>query len=168
MTSAAAIAVVGPGEADAATSDRVRPRRDPRSCCTIAVMAPERREPDRASSTCRYSPTRPLPVTVRASDTKKARNLAVNAAHVLTTAGNALKLVIEGEATAVRGDAEVHHDAEAYTTKYGWHTEMQQGGLWAHSAPTTGPPPYRAHQIKPITAFGLPTDATAVPTRWHF
>jgi nitroimidazol reductase NimA-like FMN-containing flavoprotein (pyridoxamine 5'-phosphate oxidase superfamily) len=99
---------------------------------------------------------------------RKAKNLASSPHCVLTLAGPALDLVVEGEATKVRDDATLHRLAEAYATKYQWQVAVRDGAFFGDGAPTAGPPPYEVYELTPAAAFSFGTDATFGAARWRF
>ena len=71
---------------------------------------------------------------------RKGTNLARDARCVMTTATDALHLVVEGEAARVHDDATRRRVAEAYASKYGWQVTVCDGAFYADGAPTAGPP----------------------------
>jgi hypothetical protein len=87
---------------------------------------------------------------------------------VITTSGNAIDLVVEGETIRVKDDASLDAAAAAYASKYGWQVEVRDGAFHAEGAPTAGPPPYDIYEVTLAKAFAFPTEGTLVPTRWRF
>lgn len=99
---------------------------------------------------------------------QKARNLSLKPHSVITTSGNALDLVVEGDATKVKDDVRLNSVAAAYASKYGWQVEVRDGAFHAEGASTAGPPPYNIYELTLVKAFAFPTEGTLVPTRWRF
>jgi nitroimidazol reductase NimA-like FMN-containing flavoprotein (pyridoxamine 5'-phosphate oxidase superfamily) len=85
--------------------------------------------------------------------TRKAKNLARNPQCVITVATHDFDLVIEGEARKVDDEAKIQRIAEAYTAA-GWQPTVRDGALYTeYSAPSAGPPPWPAYEVKPTTIF---------------
>ena len=99
---------------------------------------------------------------------RKGKNLARDARCVIAAEGDALHLVVEGEAAKVSDDTTLRRVAEAYASKYGWQVAVRDGAFHADGAPTAGPPPYDVYAVTPTTAFGFGTDESFSPTRWRF
>lgn len=99
---------------------------------------------------------------------QKARNLSSKSNAVITTSGNAIDLVVEGEAIRAKDDASLDAAAAAYASKYGWQVEERDGAFHAEGAPTAGPQPYDIYEVTFAKAFAFPTEGTLVPTRWRF
>ena len=103
------------------------------------------------------------------SAARKARNISQNSHCVITAAGKTLDLVIEGEAVKVRDEDDLHHVAGLYSSKYGWHLEVNDGAYLAdYGAPSAGPPPYELYEVRPVTVFGLGIEEPFGATRWTF
>jgi nitroimidazol reductase NimA-like FMN-containing flavoprotein (pyridoxamine 5'-phosphate oxidase superfamily) len=101
-------------------------------------------------------------------ETQKARNLARDARLSVTTRGEDLDVVVEGDAHNVCDEGSLADVASAYLDKYGWAVEVRDGRLHGEGAPTAGPPPYDVYRLAPHRAFGFPADGEATPTRWRF
>jgi nitroimidazol reductase NimA-like FMN-containing flavoprotein (pyridoxamine 5'-phosphate oxidase superfamily) len=100
--------------------------------------------------------------------TQKARNLARDPRLSVTTHGEDLDVVVEGDARTVRDEGSLAGVAAAYLDKYGWAVELRDGRLHGEGAPTAGPPPYDVYRLTPRRAFGFPAAGEATPTRWRF
>jgi hypothetical protein len=87
-----------------------------------------------------------------------------------TDAGNTQHIIVEADARRVTDAATLHRASEAMMRVYEWPTTPAGDELDAeYGAPTSGGPPYRVYEIRPIRAFGLPTDGESfAPTRWRF
>jgi hypothetical protein len=103
------------------------------------------------------------------STARKSRNLDANSSCVLAKDAGDAHLVVEGEARRIRDTAGLRRAAETMMRIYGWPTRPLGDELDAdYGAPTSGGPPYRAYEIVPRRAFGLPLNDTFAPTRWRF
>jgi Pyridoxamine 5'-phosphate oxidase len=98
---------------------------------------------------------------------RKARNLAENAAVVLTTGNNALHggidLVVEGRAVRVRDRDRLQVLADAWEQKYGsdWHFDVGDQAFASNGGPAL------VFRVEPETAFGF-GKAPYSQTRWRF
>jgi nitroimidazol reductase NimA-like FMN-containing flavoprotein (pyridoxamine 5'-phosphate oxidase superfamily) len=100
--------------------------------------------------------------------TQKGRNLARDARLSVTTRGEDLDVVVEGDARTVRDERSLADVVAAYLDKYGWVVELRDGRLHGEGAPTAGPPPYDVYRLTPHRPFGFPAGGEATPTRWRF
>ena len=101
--------------------------------------------------------------------TRKGKILAGKSDCVITTASEAIHLVVEGKAAKVNDEGKLQRVADVYASKYGWHVTVSNGVFYAdYGAPTAGPPPYEVYEVTPTTVFGFGTDETFSPTRWRF
>src|SRR6266496_446530 len=67
---------------------------------------------------------------------------------VITTSGETLDLVVEGEAKKITDDDTLKRVAEVYVSKYDWHITPHDGAYDApYGAPAAGLPPYELYQI---------------------
>lgn len=108
---------------------------------------------------------------VAAKDTtRKSRNLVERPACTVATDAGDLHLVVEGRARRAQDESTLRRASAAFREVYDWPTEVVDGLLDApYGAPTSGGPPYAAHEITPVTAFAFPADGeTFAPTRWRF
>jgi hypothetical protein len=101
---------------------------------------------------------------------RKTRNLDENSSCVLTKDTGDMHLIVEGIARRVTGETALRAASDAMMRVYEWPTTPTGDQLDAeYGAPTSGGPPYRAYEIRPVKAFGFPTDGVAfAPTRWIF
>ena len=100
--------------------------------------------------------------------TRKSRNLAENAACVISVKLPNLDLVVEGIATKVTDEPTLQRLAECYDAQ-GWPATATDGALTApYSAPSAGPPPWDLYEFTPSTAFGVATAEPHGATRWRF
>lgn len=101
---------------------------------------------------------------------RKSRNLDANPRCVVTHDAGDLHLIVEGEARRVRDADGLQRATEAFASVYDWPTTVAGDMLDApYGAPTSGGAPFNAYQIRPIRAFGFPTDGESfTPTRWRF
>ncbi|MEA2347323.1 MAG: hypothetical protein QOG62_1110 [Thermoleophilaceae bacterium] len=103
---------------------------------------------------------------------RKARNLALNAACILTTGRSDLRdggldVVLEGPAEQVTDDADLQPVADAFATKYGtdiWHFVVRDGAFAHHD--TGG----RAlvFRLQPVRGLGFCKGAISSQTTWRF
>jgi PPOX class probable F420-dependent enzyme len=97
--------------------------------------------------------------------TQKARNLARDPRCVITVASPETDVVVEGEATIVRDDAELQRIATLYKD---WGPTVRDGAFWhEYSAPSAGPPPWDVYEVTPTTVYGLATGEPFGATRWR-
>jgi hypothetical protein len=101
---------------------------------------------------------------------RKTRNLDANPRCALTKDASDVHLIIEGTARRVTDESGLREASDAMMRVYEWPTTPSGGELNAeYGAPTSGGPPYRAYEVRPVRAFGFPTDGeTFAPTRWIF
>jgi hypothetical protein len=98
---------------------------------------------------------------------QKAKNLSGNPHCILMTGCNALRegmdLVVEGDATRVRGDATLHRIADAYVSKYGddWRFDVRDGAF--HH----GPGEAWVFEVAPVTAYAFGKGEYS-HSRWRF
>jgi hypothetical protein len=99
---------------------------------------------------------------------RKSRNLEAEPRCVITTDTGDLHIIVEGIARHVRDDATLQQAVEAFQVVYDWPTRIDGNHLDAdYGAPTSGGPPYEVYEVRPIKAFGFPTDGeSTTPTRW--
>jgi hypothetical protein len=101
-------------------------------------------------------------------DERKAKNLARNAACVLTTgcntAGDGMDVVVEGDAVRTRDDALLRRVAEAYVAKYGeeWAFTVAEGAF-EHQGHTA-----LVFEVRPRTVFGFGKGEAYSQTRYRF
>ncbi len=101
--------------------------------------------------------------------TRKARNLAHNAACTLTTRLAGVDVVFVGQAHRVTEPKELERVAEVYRGG-GWPAEVAGDAFTApYTAPSGGPPPWNLYRIACEQAFGV---GSAPPlngaTKWTF
>ena len=101
---------------------------------------------------------------------QKTRNLDANPRCVLTKDGGDRHLIVEGMARRVTDESGLRAVSDAMMRIYEWPTTPTGEELDApYGAPTSGGPPYRAYEIRPVKGFGFPTDGEKfAPTRWLF
>jgi hypothetical protein len=101
---------------------------------------------------------------------RKSRNLDADPRCVLTHDAGDLHLVVEGEARRVREEGELQRATAAFASVYDWPATVDGEMLDApYGAPTSGGAPFNVYEIRPIKAFGFPTDGESfTPTRWRF
>jgi hypothetical protein len=104
------------------------------------------------------------------STMRKSRNLDANPSCVLTKDAGDIHLIVEGVARRVTDEPTLRAASDAMMRIYEWPTTPAGDELDAeYGAPTSGGPPYRIYEIRPIRAFGFPTDGESfAPTRWLF
>jgi hypothetical protein len=101
---------------------------------------------------------------------RKARNLAQNQQCVLTTGRNdldGLDLVVEGEAVAVRDEAELSKVAATYESKYGARFTAPEG-TWFGLGDAIRSGDALVFRVAPATAFGFGKGMQYSQTRWSF
>ncbi|MEU3163875.1 pyridoxamine 5'-phosphate oxidase family protein [Streptosporangium sp. NPDC006930] len=98
-------------------------------------------------------------------NSRKGRNLAVNPHCAITAAGENLDLVIEGNATRAREEAELRQVAAAFKAKYHWELMVRDGSAYSDDLP--GSPEYGFYRVTPTRAFGYGSDGRTA-TRWRF
>jgi hypothetical protein len=100
--------------------------------------------------------------------TRKARNLALDPACVISAALEGIDLVLEGEAVIV-DDPERLASVAALFRDGGWPAEVERGRIVApYSAPSAGPPPWDLYRFTFHTVFGVATAEPGGATRWRF
>lgn len=105
-------------------------------------------------------------------DERKARNLAENAACILTTgrsdlAAGGLDVVLEGAAEHVTDDRALEPVAEAFTAKYGtetWHFVVRDGAFNHHDAGGRA----LVFRVRPVRGLGFRKGETFSHTTWRF
>jgi nitroimidazol reductase NimA-like FMN-containing flavoprotein (pyridoxamine 5'-phosphate oxidase superfamily) len=103
---------------------------------------------------------------------RKARNLAKNAACILTTgrsdlSDGGLDVVLEGVAEQVSDDAALQPIAEAFAAKYGtdtWHFVVRDGAFAHHDAGGRA----LVFRVRPVRGLGFRKGAVASQTTWRF
>lgn len=101
---------------------------------------------------------------------RKAKNLAHNPNCVLTTGNNTLDgldLVVEGEATAVREEAELRAVAGIFESKYGAHFTAPEG-TWFGLGDAIRDGKGLVYSVAPTTVFGFGKGEQFSQTRWRF
>lgn len=107
---------------------------------------------------------------VSGPETRKSRNLAANPDCAIAMSLPGIDLVVEGSARRVTDDTTLRRLAKRYADS-GWPASVQDGAFTHDfSAPSAGPPPWYLYEVKPITVFGVLTDADegGGATRWRF
>ena len=100
--------------------------------------------------------------------TRKARNLDVNAACTLSTSLTGIDLVFEGVAERVTDGPTLEAVAEVWR-EGGWEAEVSRDGIVApYNAPGTGPPPWQVYRVTAHTVLGVATAEPYGATRWRF
>ena len=102
--------------------------------------------------------------------TRKAQNIVENPHVVITTSGETLDLVVEGEARKITDDDTLKQVAKVYASKYDWHITPHDGAYDApYGAPAAGLPPYELYQVhlKKVISPGSSTPPYGA-TRWLF
>lgn len=100
---------------------------------------------------------------------RKSRNLAQNAHCVISTQGETLDVMVEGEATKITDEAAMQRVAKAYADKYGWPIMPHDGAFDApYGAPSAGPAPYACYHVRITKVFALGTSEVYGATRWVF
>jgi Pyridoxamine 5'-phosphate oxidase len=101
--------------------------------------------------------------------TRKARNLATNAACTLTTGLVGIDVVFEGRAQRVTDASELEHVAEVYRG-VGWPVEVEGDTFTApYTAPSGGPPPWNLYRLVCEQVFGVGHgDPLNGATKWTF
>ncbi|MFG1927627.1 pyridoxamine 5'-phosphate oxidase [Cryptosporangium sp. NPDC048952] len=80
-----------------------------------------------------------------------------------------LHLVVEGEARRLRSEPDLRRAIAAFDEVFNWPTEISGDLLDApYAAPTSGGPPFEAYEIRPVKAYGFPTEDQFEPTRFDF
>jgi nitroimidazol reductase NimA-like FMN-containing flavoprotein (pyridoxamine 5'-phosphate oxidase superfamily) len=103
---------------------------------------------------------------------RKARNLAENAACILTTGrpdlvDGALDVVLEGRAERVTDDIELQQVAEAFAAKYGtgtWDFVVHDGAFSHREADGRA----LVFRVRPVRGLGFRKGRIASQTTWHF
>jgi hypothetical protein len=103
---------------------------------------------------------------------RKARNLAENAACILTTGRSELReggldVVLEGMAEQVSDDAALQPIAEAFAAKYGtgtWHFVVRDGAFAHHDAGGRA----LVFRVRPVRGLGFRKGTIASQTTWRF
>jgi len=106
------------------------------------------------------------------ADERKARNLAENAACILTTgrsdlAAGALDVVLEGEAEQITDDGELEPIAEAFASKYGtaiWDFVVRDGAFSDRQANGRA----LVFRVRPVRGLGFRKGRPFSQTTWRF
>ena len=101
---------------------------------------------------------------------RKARNLVRNPRCIVTTGCSrldGLDLVVEGQAAAVSGPAELRSVAGAFESKYGAHFTAP-GGTWPGLGDAIRRSEALVFRVAPLTAFGFGKGTPYSQTRWGF
>ena len=100
--------------------------------------------------------------------TRKARNLAANAACTISCRLPGIDVVLEGSAERVT-DADTLERLAAVYREGGWPAEVDGDAFTApYSAPSAGPPPWHLYRVTVHTAFGVATAEPHEASRWRF
>jgi hypothetical protein len=102
--------------------------------------------------------------------TRKGRNLARDPRCSLSVANEEFHLVVDGDA-AMLGDAAVVADLARRWVAGGWPVSVDATGIALtaeYSAPSAGPPPWRAYRITPRQVTVVLASAPGGATRWRF
>lgn len=103
-----------------------------------------------------------------APSTRKARNLAANAACTISVRLPGIDLVLEGEASRVTNHSILEEVARIYRDA-GWPAEVAGEAYTApFSAPSEPPPPYNLYRFIFHTAIGVASEEPHGATRWRF
>ena len=101
-------------------------------------------------------------------NTRKARNLAADAACTMSGCVQGMDLVFEGEARRVT-DAPTLEAVAALYREGGWPVQVDGDAFTApYSAPSAGPPPWHLFRLQTHTVFGVATAEPYGATRWRF
>ncbi len=103
---------------------------------------------------------------------RKARNLAKNAACILTTGRSELSeggldVVLEGAAEQITDDAALQPVAEAFAAKYGidtWHFVVREGTFVHHDVGGRT----LVFRVRPVRGLGFRKGAMSSQTTWRF
>jgi nitroimidazol reductase NimA-like FMN-containing flavoprotein (pyridoxamine 5'-phosphate oxidase superfamily) len=105
------------------------------------------------------------------ADERKGKNLTQNPHCILTTGRNTLDdgidIVVEGDATAVEAEAELHDVADAYESKYGPRLTAP-AGTWYGLGDAIRTGETLVYRVAPSTAFGFGKGGLFSQTRWRF
>jgi pyridoxamine 5'-phosphate oxidase-like protein len=100
--------------------------------------------------------------------TRKARNLAANAACTISGSLPGMDLVFEGEARRVADTPTLEAVAAVYRGG-GWPVQVEGDAFTApYSAPSAGPPPWHLFRLTTHTVFGVASAEPYGATRWRF
>jgi hypothetical protein len=100
--------------------------------------------------------------------TRRARNLAQNAACTVSTRLRGIDLVLEGEAHRVTDADTLERVASVYRDG-GWPATVEGDALTApFTAPSAGPPPWHLYRLALHTAFGVASAEPHGAARWDF
>ena len=100
--------------------------------------------------------------------TRKARNLAANAACTISGRLPGIDVVLEGRAERVT-DADMLERLAAAYREGGWPAEVEGDAFTApYSAPSAGSPPWHLYRVTFHTAFGVATAAPHGASCWRF
>jgi hypothetical protein len=84
-----------------------------------------------------------------------------------TILAEGIDIVVEGEATRVRADAELREVADAYESKYGVHV-TGPAGTWFGLGDAIRAGDTALYRVAPVTAFGFGKGKQFRQTRWCF
>lgn len=101
--------------------------------------------------------------------TRKGKNLKRDPRCTISVSLTDIDLVIEGKATKVTDEAQLHVIAEAFAAQ-GWRPTVRDGAFYSDiRAPSAPPPPWDVWAVIPETIFGLPTVGHLMgAARWRF
>jgi hypothetical protein len=100
--------------------------------------------------------------------TRKARNLAANAACTISCRLPGIDVVLEGSAERAVDVGTIERLAAVYRES-GWPAEAEGDALTApYSAPSASPPPWHLYRVMLRTAFGVATAEPYGASRWRF
>ena len=101
-------------------------------------------------------------------DTRKSRNLALNALCTISVRLPGIDLVLDGSAQPVTDPGTLERIAAGYRAA-GWPAEVQGSALTApYSAPSAGPAPWHVYRFRFRTVVGTATTEPSGATRWRF
>jgi len=104
------------------------------------------------------------------STERKAKNLAQNSRCILTTGCNTLDgldIVVEGDASKVNDEPELHRVAATYESKYGAHLTAPEG-TWFGLGDAIRGNAVSVFRVPPLTAFGFGKGTLYSQTRYRF
>jgi len=100
--------------------------------------------------------------------TRKARNLAANAACTLSARLPDVDVVFEGRADRITDTPTLERLVAVYN-EVGWPAQVDGDAFTApFSAPSAGPPPWHLYRFTQHTAFAVATTEPYGATRWRF
>jgi len=105
---------------------------------------------------------------VSGPNTRRARNLAANAACTLAVQLTGIDLVFEGDVERVTDSETLERLAGRYRD-VGWPVHVEGDTFVApFSAPSAGPPPWNLYRLTFDTVFAVATSEPNGATRWRF